>query len=795
MLSYPATELNPQMRASMTPISKKPVKETRMRTLSQNATIIPKIEQRQNNTTTAKPPAVNRTNTANLCNSNHNRPHTTLKARESRNGRRSSDDKLKSTSRPQSPPSKRNDSPSQQPTIMLESVQRQLQQEQGGEDTEDERVIVQYHETTDSTCITRKHMFSNTKDTNKLKPLKNEAQCNTSPPPSPPATPAATVTLLSDFSKGYDIAAGMIPVQDESIHSSMCITDAQNNKLDDFDKQSTLNQCNPSFCNQPPLQRIHRLRPAASFATLRQLANTKNAACHPPYQPQQLMKKRPTSCIDCHSTSPNRSFMADEFLSVNRPIYIRRASHEDHHIHFSSDNSSNSPLASSTIVSNGRRLIRSNTVQPIHNLIIKDGQGHRIIQCVELDQPQQILIKKKNDSFGSHEPLVTDMANNSGMITPTDLVDESSILYAGNQFSDDYQHSRHYQTQDMNDTSSSDSGSPERGNHGCTKKARRKDSVKSVSSVCSNYTNTTTLNTHFQHSIKCEQLKYKLDNERLIVKSLQKQKEACNKDILFLSKNTDDLITENAEWKKKYETEKMNGQKYLDDLAMTKKKLNEAVDRIRHLDSQNKVMKLELEHKEQEIEEYQKKKPRIKSLDGNRANDRLISAQLHHSQNQVRLLKSTMEQFLRMGVFNDDLNLSLSSITSPTISVESVVSELRYDRCRRGKHVLSNAAKPHTLQTKDDTMSTNQSKEDINNDNKDAAEKKKEEDTGSQDLDTQLRELLREKEILQAEYSKAPSSGGNALARRRREELETRLDDVDSQMSRIKLKMRNRNII
>ena len=77
----------------------------------------------------------------------------------------------------------------------------------------------------------------------------------------------------------------------------------------------------------------------------------------------------------------------------------------------------------------------------------------------------------------------------------------------------------------MNNTSSSDSGSQERISNGHAKRVSRKDSVKSVNSACSNYTNTTTLNSHFQHSVKCEQLKYKLDNERLIVKSLQKQKE------------------------------------------------------------------------------------------------------------------------------------------------------------------------------------------------------------------------------------------------------------------------------
>jgi hypothetical protein len=32
---------------------------------------------------------------------------------------------------------------------------------------------------------------------------------------------------------------------------------------------------------------------------------------------------------------------------------------------------------------------------------------------------------------------------------------------------------------------------------------------------------------------------------------------ACNKDVVFLNKNVNDLTSENLEWKKKYESEKV----------------------------------------------------------------------------------------------------------------------------------------------------------------------------------------------------------------------------------------------
>lgn len=94
---------------------------------------------------------------------------------------------------------------------------------------------------------------------------------------------------------------------------------------------------------------------------------------------------------------------------------------------------------------------------------------------------------------------------------------------------------------------------------------------------------------------------------------------------------------------------------------------------FRQLESQNRLLKQELDDKNKEIRELEKKNKspvvRGKSTTAaastsiaEKSTDRLLAAQLQHSQNQVRLLKSTMEQFLRMGVFNDDL----SNMTSPT---------------------------------------------------------------------------------------------------------------------------------
>lgn len=112
-------------------------------------------------------------------------------------------------------------------------------------------------------------------------------------------------------------------------------------------------------------------------------------------------------------------------------------------------------------------------------------------------------------------------------------------------------------------------------------------------------------------------------------------------------------------------------ERFQDDLSSTMDKLNEATEQIRQLETQTRLLKSEIDDKNKEIRDLEKKKHPItrgkSPTTDAKSTDRLLAAQLHHSQNQVRLLKSTMEQFLRMGVFNDDLNSCGPNMTSPTM--------------------------------------------------------------------------------------------------------------------------------
>ncbi|RCH81154.1 hypothetical protein CU097_000761, partial [Rhizopus azygosporus] len=272
---------------------------------------------------------------------------------------------------------------------------------------------------------------------------------------------------------------------------------------------------------------------------------------------------------------------------------------------------------------------------------------------------------------------------------------------------------------------------------------------------------------------KCEHLKKMLEKEKAIVRALQKQKEAINKDVTFLSQSVEELTAQNSELKKKLDHEKTMKERFQDDLSSTMDKLNDATEYIRR-------------HSRS-------------SIDAGKTSDKSLAVQLRHSQNQVRLLKSTMEQFLRMGVFSDDPNLS--STLSPTVSLDLVVPDFKVkQRQQRQAPSVNNKAPSKkisevtgkTAKESETASAANQEKPEKKTN--EATEKKNESNGSGADLDLQLRALQREKEILQAEYSKAPSSGGNAIVRRRREEIESRLDSIDSQICRIKLKIRSRQI-
>ena len=504
--------------------------------------------------------------------------------------------------RPQSPPIKQQvaavSTTNEQPKIMLESVQQQIQREEKEkikkqqqqqqqqrklssnsnndvdydsaieDEQEDEQELIKVVNTTTDdnssnnikdnkgdviTAVTLPINLSNSSSTsNSIKSCSSslrssDGSCNSSssnsskdganhdsyPLPSPPVTPA-TISLPKFNIKEAASTGIMNIIHNEPISPTMCT----------FNVQSV----------QQPIQRIRRLRPAASFATLRQLASTNS---NYQYQQQQLnyhnhqiqqlaaaaaaaatttttttTKRRPVSYIDsstnmnCNYTiaSPPSSVATnDDYLSVHsltaRPTYYRRASSEDnrqhYHIRQISDSNPSPPSSIVNESASGRCFARSNTV---HNLIIKDGQGHRIVQCVGLDDaspPLQPLRKKTSGFENTNEHQDWSIASTTA---PELMDDNAAISLTRQQLEDLHFQVQHQQNQQLeNDVPAIvDQHVQQR-----PRKIKRKDSAKSLSSLCSSFATNPPIN----HDTRCEQLKTKLEKERATVKALQKQKE------------------------------------------------------------------------------------------------------------------------------------------------------------------------------------------------------------------------------------------------------------------------------
>ncbi|KAI9020798.1 hypothetical protein CLU79DRAFT_217957 [Phycomyces nitens] len=305
-------------------------------------------------------------------------------------------------------------------------------------------------------------------------------------------------------------------------------------------------------------QRARTLRPAASLATLRQLA-------------QPMGEELPTR----PATSFRRSFSQDE----------EAASWRLHHPH--------SPPHSPR-TSGARPLVRSDTAHSMRTLT-RRANAREDLQGWSANN----LNNRATDQNDTDAPLDSSM--------------NSEASWWSGQPSDEDEH--------RPDTDAS--------------------SDSSENSPCSR-----------RHIDTVDQLRAALDQDKAVIKALQGQKEACNRDIAFLSQNIDLLSTEAADWKKKWETEKLQKEQCKEELASVVRKLAETSDKVRHLTGTNEDLKRDLEKCRQQDT---KEEPRDQCADDNSTKMDQLKAQLELSQDQVRVLKATMEQFLRMGIFSSDL--------------------------------------------------------------------------------------------------------------------------------------------
>lgn len=302
-----------------------------------------------------------------------------------------------------------------------------------------------------------------------------------------------------------------------------------------------------------------------------------------------------------------------------------------------------------------------------------------------------------------------------------------------------------------------------------------------------------------------------LEREKAVNRVLQGQKAAINKDLEYLSQMVDDLSTENEQLKEQFEDQKQKTEHSIQDMDLLLEKVKSANASARDAGLEKESLRRELEVQSLQVESRYTQYEDQLSEKSNEV--RRLKAQLDQSKEQIKVLKSTMEQLIRVNVLNnkeeDDFTHTqsperLTPATSPEIqtakipqipsriaqrqSMGSVDSEERMTSPRSATFDLhddsdaSHYHKPPSPTAKRASVLSNYSKRDSTIFY----------DDGDDDLDEQMRLLVKQKERLQSDYSKIPIIGGGPTSRKRTEDLEEQLDNIDSQLSKIKLKIRSR---
>ncbi|CAO3596255.1 unnamed protein product [Absidia cylindrospora] len=295
-------------------------------------------------------------------------------------------------------------------------------------------------------------------------------------------------------------------------------------------------------------------------------------------------------------------------------------------------------------------------------------------------------------------------------------------------------------------------------------------------------------------------LKQELESERAVVYALQRQKDAYNKDITYLCQNVDVLAKEEQQWKAKFQQEKAEKERCQDDLSVAIDRFNEALGQIKQLTNEKERLQLDLEHANHQLSSKNRNTSAPICITGTSNNHQ------PHQDEQIKLIQTTMEQLLQLNLFGR---------TRCTITTTGSVDERKRDQddriMARTNNALSSISgqqhqrQPSATRHKSRSTSTKQNtstivNKDNNNNNSSSSpgatlgiDSIPRITVSSTDLDDQLQRLLQEKELLLAEYSKIPVSGGSAICRRRREDMEARLDEVDSKLRKIRLKIRCRH--
>ncbi|KAI9017904.1 hypothetical protein CLU79DRAFT_762197 [Phycomyces nitens] len=318
-----------------------------------------------------------------------------------------------------------------------------------------------------------------------------------------------------------------------------------------------------------------------------------------------------------------------------------------------------------------------------------------------------------------------------------------------------------------------------------------------------------------EEELTIAQLQEDLKKERSVVRVLQGQKEAISKDLDYFSMTVDELMEEKEMLLQQYEEEKAKNQAKEDDLAMLLEKLKVVTDNARDKAYEAEQSRQDLEYYQRLADEEKAELYNALSLK-DQAYDRLKS-EYSHAQEQISALKSTMEQLIKAQAARPDVmsgdatrpsgpwiytpsaspHIQHAHVEYPADLYESHSSSLGKDGLSAGffiPHKKTASQDIHPTSSSDSVKShsgvysTTHSSSTTETQDVETVEPRR--PLLDNNLDDQLMVLTKEKEKLQSDYSKIPLTGGGPMSRRRKEELEEMLDEVDSQLSKVKQKIR-----
>ncbi|KAI7903641.1 uncharacterized protein BX663DRAFT_507169 [Cokeromyces recurvatus] len=256
-------------------------------------------------------------------------------------------------------------------------------------------------------------------------------------------------------------------------------------------------------------------------------------------------------------------------------------------------------------------------------------------------------------------------------------------------------------------------------------------------------------------------LQLELEEERATVDALQKQKEAVTKDLDYLELTVDELSNERTELIQQLEEEKIANQRHLDELNILLDKLKSTADNARDQSFQMSQSKQAFENYRMQAE--QEKEDLLDKIDDKDKIIQELKYDLKKAENQTETLKETIDKLIKSHAAEiSQLTLERNYYTTPHGSPTLLKSELNEPEDQQ--------TQPITNDMTVTPLSDNSIKD--------------------EDLDEQLMKLTKEKEKLQSFYSKIPLSGGGPQSRKRKEELEAKLDQIDSQLSKVKQKIK-----